>query len=117
MILPKKRNLVVIAVVILVVAIILSLFVYLNSQNPYGGKMESINVAYSPFESVTLFWVAEDQHFFSQNGLNVTSVKYDTGANALNGVLKGEADIVVGTTEFPFTVRVLNQARISTVGS
>ena len=115
---PKeKRNLIVIAVIILVVAIVLSSFVYLNSQKPYTGKMESINVAYSPFESVTLFWVAEEQHFFSQNGLNVTSHKYDTGAGALDGVLKGEADIVVGTTEFPFTARVLNQARISTIGS
>jgi ABC-type nitrate/sulfonate/bicarbonate transport system substrate-binding protein len=113
----KKRNLIVIAVIILVIAIILSSFVYLDSQKPYVGKMESINVAYSPFESVTLFWVAEQQHFFSQNGVNVTSHKYSTGAGALDGVLKGEADIVVGTTEFPFTARVLNQARISTIGS
>ncbi len=79
--------------------------------------MESINVAYSPFESVTLFWVAQDQHFFSQNDLNVTSHEYNTGSGALDGVLNGEADIVVGTTEFPFTARVLNQARISTIGS
>jgi ABC-type nitrate/sulfonate/bicarbonate transport system substrate-binding protein len=115
---PKeKRNFLVIAVVILVVAIVLSSFVYLYFQNPYGGKMETINVAYSPFESLTLFWVAEEQHFFSQNGLNLTSLKYDTGAGALDGVLKGEADIVVGTTEFPFTARLLNQARISTIGS
>ena len=113
----NKRNLIVIAVVILVVAIVLSSFVYLNSQKPYAGKMESINVAYSPFESVTLFWVAEEQNFFSQNGLNVTSHKYDTGAGALDGVLNGEAEIVVGTTEFPFTARVLNEARIRTIGS
>jgi ABC-type nitrate/sulfonate/bicarbonate transport system substrate-binding protein len=107
----------VIAVVILVAAIVLSSFVYLNSQNPYSGKMESIRVAYSPFESLTLFWVAENQHFFSQNGLNVTSLKYDTGPGALNGVLKGEADIVVGTTEFPFTNSILGGAKISTLAS
>ena len=113
----NKRNFIVIAVAILVVAIVLSSFVYLNSQKPYMGKMESINVAYSPFESLALFWVAQDQHFFSQNGLNVTSHKYNTGSGALDGVLNGEADIVVGTTEFPFTARVLNQARISTIAS
>ncbi len=117
MTIQKKRNLIVIAVAILVVVIVLSSFVYLNSQKPYAGKMESIDAAYSPFESVTLFLVAEEQNFFSQNGLNVTSHKYPTGAGALDGVLKGEADIVVGTTEFPFTARVLNQARISTIGS
>ena len=50
--------------------------------------MESITVAYSPFESVTLFWVAENQNFFRQNGLNVTSHMYDTGVGALDGVSK-----------------------------
>ena len=112
----QKRNLIIIAVIMLIIAIVLSSFVYLDSQKPYTGKMESISVAYSPFESVTLFWVAEQQHFFSQNGVNVTSREYSTGAGALDGVLKGEADIVVGTAEFPFTARVLNQARISTIG-
>jgi ABC-type nitrate/sulfonate/bicarbonate transport system substrate-binding protein len=113
----NKRKLTILITAIIVFAIVLSSFVYLNFQNPYSGKTESINVAYSPFESVTLFWVAEEQHFFIQNGINVTSYKYSTGAGALDVVLRGEADIVVGTTEFPFTSRVLNQARISTIGS
>jgi len=113
----KKRNFIVLAVIILVIAIVLSSFVYLNSQKLYAGKIESIDVAYSPFESLTLFWVAENQQFFSQNGLNVTSHRYETGAGALTGVLNGEADIVVGTTEFPLTVRALNQAKIRTIAS
>ena len=113
----KKRNLTVLAVIILVIAIVLSSFVYLNSQKPYAGKTESINVAYSPFESLTLFWVAENQNFFSQNGLNVTSHKYNTGAGALDGVLNGEDNIVVGTTEFPLTSNILNGAQIRTISS
>jgi ABC-type nitrate/sulfonate/bicarbonate transport system substrate-binding protein len=113
----RKRNFIVIAVIILVTAIVLSSFVYLNSQKPNAEKIESIDVAYSPFESLTLFWVAQEQGFFDQNALNVTSHKYDTGAGALDGVLNNEADIVVGTTEFPFTARALNQARIRTIGS
>jgi ABC-type nitrate/sulfonate/bicarbonate transport system substrate-binding protein len=113
----NKRNLLVIAVVILVIAIILSSFIYLNSQKPYTGKTESIKVAYSPFESITLFWVAQEQGYFNQNGLNVTSNRYDTGAAALNGVVNGEDDIVVGTTEFPLTASVLEGNRISTITS
>jgi len=103
-------------VILVVLAVALGSFFYLNPPK-YAGKVESIDVAYSPFESVALFWVAEKQDFFSQNGLNVTTHKYDSGAGALDGVLNGEADIVVGTTEFPFAVRVLNQARIRTIGS
>lgn len=68
-----KRNLTIIAVSILIIAIILSSFVYLFSQSPYSGKTESITVAYSPFESLTLFFVAENQQIFSKNGLNITT--------------------------------------------
>ncbi len=112
-----KQYGVALVVILVVLAMVLGSFFYVNSQKAYMGEMESIGVAYSPFESVMLFWVAENQGFFIQNGLNVTTLKYDTGSGALDGVLNGKADIVVGTTEFPFTVRVLNQARIRTIGS
>ncbi len=112
----RKRFVIVAVTVVLAVALVLGLFFFLN-PNGSVGKMESIGVAYSPFESLALFWIAQDQGFFSQNNLNVTSHKYDTGAGALNGVVNGEADIVVGTTEFPFVVNALNQARIRTIGS
>jgi ABC-type nitrate/sulfonate/bicarbonate transport system substrate-binding protein len=104
-------------VIIVAISLILSSFFYLNETKPYDSPMESITVAYSPFESVTLFWVAENQNFFRENGLNVTSLRYATGAGALDGVINGEADIVVGTTEFPFTARALNQVRIKTIAS
>ena len=112
-----EKSTITVIVIIVVVTLILSSFFYLNVTKLYDGPMESITVAYSPFESVTLFWVAEEQNFFRQNGLNVTSRMYDTGAGALNGVLNGEADIAVGTNEFPLTVRALNKERIRTIGS
>ncbi len=105
------------ATVLLIAVIVISSFIYINSQKPYSGKTETINVAYSPFESLTLFWVAENQNFFSQNGLNVNSHKYNTGSEALGGVLNGQEDIVVGTTEFPLTSNILKGAKISTISS
>ena len=111
------KKTIIIATVLLVTLVIISSFVYLNSQKPYIGKIESINVAYSPFESLTLFWVAENQNFFSQNGLNVTAHEYATGAGALSGVLNDEDDIVVGTTEFPLTSNILNGAQINTIST
>ena len=105
------------ATVLLVAVIIISSFVYLSSQKSYAGQMESINVAYSPFESLTLFWVAENQNFFSQNGLNVTAHKYSTGPAALGGVLNGEDDIVAGTSEFPLTSNILNGKQIRTIST
>ena len=113
----RRRILLVLAVIVSVVATLLSVFAFLTSQGLYLGKTESVDVAYSRFESLALFWVAEDQHFFSQNGLNVTSRVYNSGAGALDGLLKGEADIAVGTNEFPLVARALKGESIRTISS
>jgi ABC-type nitrate/sulfonate/bicarbonate transport system substrate-binding protein len=76
-----------------------------------------ITVAWSPFESLGLFFVAYARHFFTDNGLDVTQQKYDSGANALKGMLAGEADIVVGTTEFPLVNQSLQKVDIKTFGT
>lgn len=86
------KKTIVLAAVLLILVIIIGSFVYINLKKPYFGQIESINVAYSPFESLALFWIAENQNFFIQNGLNVTSYRYDTGSGALAGVMNGEAD-------------------------
>ncbi len=83
----------------------------------YSGKMESITIGYSPFESTALLWIAQDRHFLSRNGLEVTLRKYDTGVGSLDGMLNGETDITVGTTEFPLVGRAFQKARIRTIGS
>ena len=74
-------------------------------------------MAYSPFESTALVWIAEDQRFFARNGLDVVLRKYDAGVSALDGMINGEADIAVGTNEFPLVGRALQKAGIRTVGS
>lgn len=78
-------------------------------------KPESVAVAYSPYESTALFWIAKDQGFFVQNGLAVTVRHYPTGAGALEGLIKGEADIVVGTTEFPLVRTAFRKARVRAI--
>jgi ABC-type nitrate/sulfonate/bicarbonate transport system substrate-binding protein len=111
-----KRFAILVTTIVLVVVITSVSFFYLNStQN--AGKLESIDVAYSPFESLALFWVAQEQGFFTQNALNVTVHKYDSGAGALGGVINGEADIAVGTAEFPLVTRALNHESVQTMGS
>jgi len=80
-------------------------------------RMESISVAYPPFEVTGLFWIAQERNFFSQNGLNVTPRRYDTGAGSLAGLLNGEADLAVGPSEFPLVGRALQKERIRTIGT
>ena len=59
---------------------------YWASQPIPTETRDSVIVAYSPFESTALLWVAEDQHFFLKNGLNLSLRKYDSGAGPLDGV-------------------------------
>ena len=111
------KKTIIIATALLIAVIIISSFVSLNSQMPNNSKLESITVAYSPFESLALFWVAQEQGFFAQNGLNVTAIKYSSGATSLSGVINGEADIAVGPSEFPLVIRALNQANVQTIAT
>ncbi|MCL5735338.1 MAG: NrtA/SsuA/CpmA family ABC transporter substrate-binding protein [Actinobacteria bacterium] len=76
-----------------------------------SSSKESIRVAYSPFESTALVWIAEAQDYFDKNGLQVTFREYPTGPAALDGMLKGEADITVGTGEFPMVSRSFQQTQ------
>ncbi len=117
MTLHKNRNIIAAIVGTLIVVIILSSFIYLNSQMPNNGKLESISVAYSPFESLALFWVAQEQGFFAQNGLNVIVHKYSSGASSLSGVVNGEADIAVGPSEFPLVTMALNKENVQTIAT
>jgi len=114
-----KMNKKIIFAIIAIVIVVLGAAYVLWPRVPkgYSGKTESITVGYSPFESTALFWIAKDQHFLSWNGLNVTLRKYDTGVGSLDGMLNGETDITVGTTEFPLVGRAFQKAKIRTIGS
>ncbi len=111
-----KKIVAAIAAVAAVMLIGFGVWYYANSSPTNPGTMESITIGYAPFESIALFCVAEDQHFFSQNGLNVTTREYDTGVGALDGMLNGEADIAIGTNEFPLVGSALQKDRIRTIG-
>jgi NitT/TauT family transport system substrate-binding protein len=88
-----------------------------NSQKPYAGETGSITIGEPTLiESSGLIYIADDQHFFADNGLNVTIKSYDTGFNAVNGMLKGENDIAVAT-EFVVVRKAFEQEKICSIGS
>jgi len=76
-----------------------------------------MTVALAPFESLGLVYAAEDQGLFAANGLAVTYRQYDTGVAALDAVLKGEADIAVGTSEFPLVGKAFKHEPVSAIAS
>jgi len=62
---------------------------------------EPITVAFSPFESTALFWIAADQGLFDRNGPPISLQPYDSGAATLGGIVNGDADISIGAAEYP----------------
>lgn len=84
-----------------------------NSTEP----TEPIVVSYAPFETLALLWTAEEKGFFNKNGIKATYRKYNTGAGALDGMLKGEADIAVGPAEFPLVGKAFKKEKFRAIGS
>lgn len=113
-----NRNLTTAIVIIAIVALSAAgVWYFSNPQTSDSGGLTSITVAYSPFESTALLWVADDRHFFEQNGLNLTFRKYDSGAGSLDGVVNGEADITVGVTEFPLVRNAFRNVKVRAIGN
>lgn len=102
--------------IILIAAISLSSFFYVNSQKNYSGNNVSITVGILPNEASSLINVAIDQKYFADNGLNVTFKNYASGAAATQGMLEGETNIAIGT-EYVVAEEALNNANICTFGS
>ena len=109
----NKRSLIVIAVVILVAAIVLSSFVYLNSKIAPTEAADSIVIGNAQsFECDTLVYIAQQQNYFVQNNLNVTIMNYTSGMAAVNDLSTGKLDIAA-TAEFPLVTNALNGKNIS----
>lgn len=106
-----------IAVIALIALAVLGGWSILGTQKNTEKPMESITVAYSPFESCALFLVAVDQKFFSQNYLNLTLYRSDSGAAALNDMLNGKADLAVSVSEFPLVGKVFQGIPVRAVAS
>ncbi len=111
-----KRFAMVSIIIALILAIVFGLSYYLDSQRDYAGKMASVAVGNLPLESSALLYIADEQHFFARNGLNVTLKDYDNGVATIAGIQKGEVDIAVAT-EFVVVGKVLQKQRISVLGT
>jgi len=59
----------------------------------YTGPVEEITVAAAAYLTGALIYVAEDQGFFEENGLEVTIKGYGSGKACADALITGEADI------------------------
>lgn len=57
-------------------------------------------------------YIAEDQGFFTANGVEIIEKYYDTGAKSMEALLNGEVDIA-GMSEVPFIIGVFDMQKVS----
>ena len=86
-----------------------------NPQTTYPAP-ESIVVGVPPLESSALIYIAEDQRFFADNGLNVTVRDYEPAIAGVDGMLNGAVDLA-GASEYAAVVNAFNRKNISIIVS
>jgi len=103
----------------IILVIILTLVYGSVSCSPrgYSGPLESLTLGTVLLEPSGLIFVAEDQHLFTENGLEVTIQYYETGLSAANAMLAGEAEMASPVTEFVLVGKAFNEEKIQAIGS
>jgi ABC-type nitrate/sulfonate/bicarbonate transport system substrate-binding protein len=115
--LALKHFIIIAVVVVVLVVIITAMFIYTRPQVPVNqGQLELVTVGAEFSQVNTLLFIAQSSHYFSDNGLNVTIKRYDSGAAALNGMVNGEVDIAM-SSEFTVVGKTLADSNISIFGT
>jgi len=85
-------------------------------EQKYTGPVEKITLAAYAGETGALVYVAEDQGFFEENGLEVTIKDYGSGKAAADALLAGEADIAT-SADFVFVSNSFDHADLRVFGT
>ncbi len=104
--------------ILLLAAIFLTPGLAPGSPAEYGGRsgpLASITIGTTTSEVNSLIFLAQDQGYFTRNGLSVTHKIYSSGLAAVEGMLKYEVDIATGS-EFAFAGKAFSRKDIRTFG-
>lgn len=77
---------------------------------------EPVTLGMTPHEANTLVYIAEDRGFFIAHGINVTTLPYDSGAAAVEGMLRGESDMAAAS-DFVIVGHALKKEPIRSIGT
>jgi NitT/TauT family transport system substrate-binding protein len=84
----------------------------LNTPVATSRPPDVVRIGTPPVEASALFYIAEDRHYFAENGINVTIRAYEPAITAVQGLLSGEVDIA-GTSEYAVVAIAFRNENIS----
>ena len=83
-------------------------------QGKYSGPAQSISIGVTVSAANVVFFTAESQHYFTNNGINFTLNTYSTGPSAITDLVNGKIDIAY-TSEYPVVTGAFANDNISIV--
>lgn len=115
---PKKALIRIVAEAVVVTIMVAMAVAGCTQGRPekYTGPVEKITLAAYAGETGALVYVAEDQGYFEENGLEVTIKDYGSGKAAADALLAGEADIST-SADFVFVSNSFDHADLRVLGT
>ncbi len=115
-----------ILIVIIVAAVIVGGYLLLRQEQPkkYTGPVAKVTIGVGVAPLSLLIWVAENEGYFADNGLDVETKEYLSGKAAVADLIDGKVDIAT-ITEFGFMsksfdekdIRILSSITAATINS
>jgi NitT/TauT family transport system substrate-binding protein len=96
------------------IAAIASMSLIAACQGKYSGPSQSISIGITVSAANVVFFTAESQHYFANNGINLTLDTYSTGPSAITDLVNGKIDIAY-TSEYPVVTGAFANDNISIV--
>jgi NitT/TauT family transport system substrate-binding protein len=104
------------ASVSVLISVVLILVGWSCLPGTYSSETEPVSFGAIPSGSAALIYIADDQSFFTANGLDVTIKDYPTGVATINALLDDDVDIA-WAAEFPLVRRAFEKDQISIIAS
>ena len=83
-------------------------------QGKYSGPSQSISIGVTVSAANVVFFTAESQHYFANNGINFSLNTYSTGPSAITDLVNGKIDVAY-TSEYPVVTGAFANDNISIV--
>ncbi|MCJ7568490.1 MAG: NrtA/SsuA/CpmA family ABC transporter substrate-binding protein [Anaerolineales bacterium] len=93
----KKMSKSTMIIVLILLVVVSSVTVWLLIKPSQGGEIPMEQVVVATGKSAVLVYIAEDQGYFTENGLDVKIIDFPSGKQAVEAMLAGEADIATAS--------------------
>ena len=112
----KRKIIGIVVLAVIVIGVGIGSYFWLSQEQPEEYPVEKITLAAYAGEAGALVYVAEDQGYFEENGLEVTIKDYQSGKAAADALIQGEADICT-SADFVFVSNSFDYADLRVLGT